>query len=202
MENVKFDKEYMEIIQELPNSIEEYQYWLGLKDRKIYFNSEIDLSIVNKAVYWILRWNEEDDKAGISVEQRKPIEIYITSNGGCLFSCLSLIDVIKTSKTPVHTIGIAICASAGSLLLMSGHYRKCYKNTTILIHDGAISVQSTSKKAKQTVRFFDELDERVKEFVLNNTKITKELYEEKEDEEWYMFGDQALKLGIIDELIE
>jgi ATP-dependent Clp protease, protease subunit len=197
----KFTEEITAII-ESGVTFEEYQYLEGLKEREIYFNNEVDLNIVNRIVYNIMKWNKEDDEAGIPIEKRKPIKLYITSNGGCVISGWSVIDAIKASRTPVHTIGVAVCASMGALLLMAGHHRKCYKNTTILIHDGSLHLASTSKKAKQTMAFYDELEERIKEFVLKNTKISEELYLEKEDEEWYMFGDQALKLGIVDELIE
>ena len=199
--NKLFNKEYLEMIEQLP-SYEEYQYWEYLQDRKIIFNQDVDLNIVNRAILNIIKWNEEDDKLGLIGDARPKITMYITTNGGCLFSCLALIDVIKASKTQVETVGIAVCASAGALLLMSGHYRKTYSNTTVLIHDGSISVQSTNKKAKQTIKFYDELDERVKSFVLSSTKIDEELYSSKEDEEWFMFGDEALRLGIVDEIIK
>ncbi|MED1863243.1 ATP-dependent Clp protease proteolytic subunit [Fictibacillus nanhaiensis] len=200
MKEISFDKQYMEIIQELPNSIEEYQNWLGLKERKIYLNSEVDLSIINKAVYWILRWNDEDK--GKSPDEKQEITIYISSNGGCVVSGLALIDAIKSSETKVVTVGIGVCASMGALLLIGGHERKCYENTTILLHDGSLQLSSSSKKAKQTMAYYDGLDERLNKFILDNTKISAELYKEKEDEEWYLFGDQALELGIVDSLIE
>jgi ATP-dependent Clp protease protease subunit len=199
MEKLNIQKEYLELVQEIPQSLEEYQYYLGLKERKIYFNNEVDLTIINKAVYWILRWNEEDkDKLE---SDKQPITIYISSNGGCVISGLALIDAIKSSKTKIVTVGIGVCASMGALLLMSGHERKCYKNTTVLLHDGSLQLSSTSKKAKQTMAYYDELEDRLEKFILENTKISKELYDEKNDEEWYIFGDQSLGLGIVDSIL-
>lgn len=198
--NKLYNEEYVSLIEQLPN-YEEYQYWDFLQDRKIIFNQDIDLSIVNRAVLNIIKWNEEDEKNNIPINERKKITIYVSSNGGCVISGLSLINAIEKSKTPVETIGIAVCASMGALLLISGHTRKCYKDTTILLHDGSLTLQSTSKKAKQTMEYYDKLDERLGDFVVSKTKITKELYEEKEDEEWYLFGDEALELGIVDEII-
>lgn len=202
MKGISFDREYLELVQELPNNIDEYQYWLGLKERKIYFNQEVDSGIINNIVNWIRIWNEEDDSAKLVGDQRKPIRIYITSNGGDVIAGFAAIDAIKKSKTKVMTIGVGVCASMGALLLISGHNRLAYPNTVILIHDGSMAVQSTSKKAKNTMNFYDRLDERIKKFVIENTNITKELYEEKEDEEWYMFADdEGLSLGIVHELI-
>ncbi|MFJ9382231.1 ClpP family protease [Peribacillus sp. NPDC101481] len=202
MKKVEFNNEYLEIIGNLPDSLEEYQFYLGLKERKIYYNYDVDTTIVNKIVYWIQEWNREDEELNIPIDKRKTIQIYITSDGGDVVAGFSAIDAIKSSKTKVETIGVGSCVSMGALLLISGHYRKAYPNTIILIHDGSMSVQSTSKKAKNTMNFYDRLDNRIKKFVVENTNISEELYAEKEDEEWYMFAnDEGLSLGIVHEII-
>ena len=202
MKTIGFDKEYLELIQEMSTNLDEYQDWLALKERKIYFNQEVDASIVNRIVYWIQHWNAEDDKAGLVGDQRPHITIEITSGGGDVITGFAAIDAIKRSKTKVITKGIGLCASMGALLLMSGHLRVAYPNTVILLHDGSMAVSSTSKKAKNTMNFYDRLDERIKQYILSNTKISADLYDEKEDEEWYLFADtDGLEHGIIDEII-
>jgi ATP-dependent Clp protease, protease subunit len=181
---------------------EEYQFIEGLKKREIYFNDEVNLGIINRIVYNIMKWNREDEEANIPVEKRQEIKLYTTSNGGCVISGQAVLDAIETSKTPVHTIGIGVCASMGALLLIGGHKRSCYKNTTVLLHDGSLQLNSTGKKAKQTMQYYDETEKRIRQFVISRTNITEDLYDKKSDEEWYLFGDQALELGIVDELIK
>lgn len=182
-------------------SYEEYQYLSGLQERKIFFNDEVTLSVVNRIVYNIMKWDEEDNKNNIPIEERQPIKLHITTNGGCVISGLAILNAMKAAKTPTWTIGIAICASMGAYLLMSGDMRFCHEDTTVLIHDGSLAVQSTSKKAKQQMKYYDALDEKIRNLTLSKTKITQELYEEKEDEEWFLFGSEALELGIVDKLL-
>ena len=202
MKKLEFDKEYLDILQTMPDSMEEYQSWLGLKERKIYFNQEVDSGIINKIVYWIQNWNEQDDANNIAPEDRQPIEIHITSNGGDVVAGFAAIDAIRNSKAKVITKGIGVCASMGALLLIAGHERIAYPNTVILIHDGSMTVSYTSKKAKNTMSFYDRLDERIKTFIVESTKISTELYEEKEDDEWYMFANaEGIKLGIVDKIV-
>lgn len=187
---------------ELPSTMEDYQMWEAYRDRKIIFNDSVDSNIVNTIVHWILKWNEEDDKAFLIGDQRKTIRIFITSNGGDVVSGFSVLDAVKASKTPVETIALGCAASMGILLLMSGHRRKAYPNTVLLIHDGSLSASGSSNKVKSTMAFYEKLDARVKKFILSNTKISEELYDKNSDIEWFMFADdEGLDLGIIDELL-
>lgn len=198
MKKPLFNKDFLELIEQLPD-FSEYTFWEQLQDRKIIFNSAVDFSLFERAIIQILKWNKEDD--GIDVANRKPIEILLASEGGDVIAGFALIDVIKKSVTPVHITAVGMAASMGALLLLSGHVRRAYENTTILIHDGTLGVHSTSKKAKQTMQYYDKLEERTNALIIKNTKIDKALLDSKADEEWYMFADEALELGIIDEII-
>ena len=193
------NNEYLSM--EFPSTVEDYQLWEAYRDRKIIFNDDVDSRIVNTIVHWIIKWNEEDDKAGLVGNDRKEIRIYITSNGGDVVAGFSAIDVVRTSKTPVHTIAVGCAASMGILLLMAGHNKSAYENTVLLIHDGSLAVNGSSRKAKSTMSFYDKLDERVKNYILSRTNIPEEKYDEKADDEWFMFADEALALGIIDNII-
>ena len=73
------------------------------EQRRIYLNCEIDESIVDSAVYHILRYNRLDKD--IPIEDRIPIKIYINSPGGSVADGYALIDAIRLSKTPRHDNG-------------------------------------------------------------------------------------------------
>lgn len=190
--------EYLEL--ELPSTMEDYQMWEAYQERKIIFNDDVDSRVINTVAHWIIKWNEDD--ADIPVEKRKIIKLYITSNGGDVISGLAAIDAITTSKTPVHTIAVGCAASMGILLLMAGHKRYAYEHTVLLIHDGSLNVSGSSRKAKSTMGFYDKLDDRVKKYILDKTQISEEQYDEKADDEWFMFADEGLELGIVDEIIK
>lgn len=55
---------------------------------------------------------DDDEKEEIYKDwERKPIQLFINSYGGSVYDGLALIDVIKRSKTPVHTVCIGSCMS-------------------------------------------------------------------------------------------
>ena len=198
MSELGFSKDFLEI--ELPSSLEDYQMWESLKDRVLLFNEEVDSTIINKIVYYILKWNKEDE--GKPINERMEIKIYFSTNGGDVVAGMAAIDAIKASKTPVVGIGMNLVASMGVPIYTACHRKLSYPNTVFLIHDGHLGAQGSSNKVKSTMRFYERLDSRVKKTIIENTKISEELYDEKEDEEWYMFADEeGIELGIVDEII-
>ena len=171
----------------------------NLADRRIVFNKEVDSSLIEDVVLYILKWNQEDK--GKSPEARKPIYIYLNTNGGDVVSGLNEIGVIKASKTPVYGVVMACAASMGAYLAMAFHKTYAFPDSVLLLHDGSTGAQSSSRKMKDITNFYDKLDNRVKKFVLDNTNITEEFYEEIADREYYMFADEAKELGIVDYII-
>lgn len=84
--------------------IDELFYLKDLKQRKLFLNSEIDQFTVADIVKHIMQFNKEDKN--VAPENRQPILLYVTSNGGEVGAGFELIDVIVNSKTPVYTINL------------------------------------------------------------------------------------------------
>lgn len=67
-----------------------------LENRRLFINDVIDSDVIDTIVYHILRYNREDKD--IPVESRKPILLYVNTNGGSVPDGYALIDAIMTSK--------------------------------------------------------------------------------------------------------
>lgn len=67
-------------------------YLQDLRQRKIYLFDEISQTSVPSIVRHILQFNRDDE--GIPVEDRAPILLYVTSNGGSIDDGFELIDAI------------------------------------------------------------------------------------------------------------
>jgi len=181
---------------------EDFNQWADLNARKLYVNTEITDELVEDITYYIQLWNEEDKEAEYAKEDRKPIKLYIDTIGGSLFGTLHICDIIKTSKTPVYTITKSMGYSGGVLLGIAGHKRYAYKHTSFLIHRGSFGLSGNANSNEDTTDFYLKADEKVNDYIMSNTKITKELLEINKRKEWYMFSEDALELGIIDEVLE
>lgn len=179
--------------------IDELFYLKDLKQRKLFLNSEIDQFTVADIVKHIMQINKEDK--GLEPHERKPILLYITSNGGEVDSGFELIDVIMNSKTPVYTINLGYQYSMGFLIGLSGHKRFATRNAKFLMHDGSNFVYNSGAKAQDQMEFNRKIESRIKQYVLSRSKVSEEEYDSKLRVEWYLFADEAKEKGFVDYII-
>lgn len=179
--------------------IDELFYLKDLRQRKLFLNADIDQFTVADIVKNIMQYNCDDKE--IPTEERKPILLYVVSNGGDVDAGFELIDVIQSSKTPVYTINLGFQYSIGFLIGLAGHKRFATKNARFLMHDGTSFCYNSGTKVQDQLAFQKEVDERVKDYILSRSNISSELYDSKLRVEWYQFADEAKKNGFVDEII-
>lgn len=175
------------------------EYYRNCNERIIIWNSNIDDSFCSVA-HQIIQYNKEDVSKDVSL--RTPIKLFINSNGGEIDATFYVMDVVAASKTPVYTIGMSRCYSAGGLILMGGHKRFIFKNTKFLLHDGAVGDVNSMGKFADHADFVKQNEEVVRNYVLEHTKITEAEYKDNYRRDWYMFADEIIERGVADKIIE
>jgi ATP-dependent protease ClpP protease subunit len=70
------------------------------------------------------------------------------------------------------------------------------------MHEGMNGGFDNTSKMRERIEYeTGELEKLTKDFVLENTKITNELYDEKYRAEWYMLPTKAKEHGIVDYIV-
>lgn len=173
----------------------------NLKERRIILSGEIDESCIEQVVLPILEFNRQDKDIEV-VSKRKPILLYISSNGGDVSTGMAIVDTIINSKTPIFGVVVDIAYSMAGLILLACDKKYCFKHSTILIHDGFINSGTQSgKKFKNLTTFLDETDKKIRDFIIERSNITKEQYEDEYGDEIYMYSDKAKELGLVDKIV-
>ena len=168
-----------------------------LENRRLFINDIIDSDVIDTIVYHILRYNREDKD--IPVENRKPILLYVNTNGGSVPDGYALIDAVMTSKTPVYTINQGYCYSMGFLIFISCKKRFAMPNSTFLMHDGSSFAWDSTAKMKDRVDFeAGQVEVHTKNYIIGQTKIDEKLYDEKYRVEWYFYPEEAKSVGVCD----
>jgi ATP-dependent protease ClpP protease subunit len=167
--------------------------------REIVLDGIIDKNTFRKYAMAIIRMNKDDDLDGLEPEERLPITLYINCYGGDQIAGMTLIDIIKASKTTV--VGIATMAYSMAVpILLACHVKLCYPNSTFLIHDGGINISDSTNKAKDLYKFLMKQEDKYEKYMLENTKIPKKLLRKNSRVEWWIDAEEAVEYGIVDRI--
>lgn len=145
--------------------------------------------------------NEDKNKAK---ENRDPIKFTLNSPGGNVYDGMGIIDAIENSITPVHMYIHGQAMSMGFAIATCGHYRYATKRTTFMYHEISWNTgQEKMKYHEQELKEGKRLWKIYDNIIVENTKIPLKTLQNirKEQKEWYLDVEEALSLGIIDEVI-
>ena len=198
--DIFFNDEIKELTKlNLPDP-ETLDYYERIKNREIYWNFDIDDSLVDFSLM-IIKWNKQDK--GKASNERVPIKILINSDGGELAAVLNFINVLQLSKTPVYTIGLGKTYSSAGLILLAGSkgHRYVFQDTTALIHSGSTGAVGNTDKVLDNFEFTQRQEKRVKDFIVANTKITEKQYVKNYRKDWWLMSDEIISLGVADKII-
>lgn len=182
------------------------QRWVkNLDNRVIMINFPISDSLVDLVTLPIMQINDHDNKVASQLPAyvRDPITIYINSNGGCIDEALSVISAIEASDTPVHTVALGKACSAGFLILLAGHVRKCQMYSTGMFHQGSAGYIGKFADIEEYSNHFLRTQQRIHEIVTRRTGISEEMLDDifRSKHDWYMEAVDMYRMGVVDEII-
>ena len=166
-----------------------------LKDRIIFLDGEVNSDTASLVVAQLLFLESEDPD--------KDINLYINSPGGVITAGMAIYDTMQYVKPDVATICVGMAASMGAFLLAAGAKGKRYAlpNAEIMIHQplGGAEGQATDVLIHaEHMRF---IKQRMNEELAKNTGKPVKTVEKDTERDNFMTAEQALKYGIIDEII-
>ena len=174
-------------------------YYAFLNERKLFLEEEVGFPIM-EMIKLIMRWNQEDKN--IPVEQRKPITIFIMSDGGYMSFMWAMLDAMLTSKTPIITVNLGVAASAASLIYLAGSKRLMMPTATIIIHEGSTEVAGDANKVMDATRNYNKELAKMKEFILARTSIPPRVLNKKAKDDWYIDAATCLEYGLCHKVVE
>lgn len=189
-------EEYQEMSLPNPDIV---NYWNLAEKRIFYINQDIDETIL----YYqqdLIRINFEDKD--IPISERKPIYFLINSLGGYLSETMSLAATMRMSKTPVITINLGAAYSGGSVLLLAGHKRYALPYSKAMIHKGSSEHGGTYEQVQVQAKKYEREVADMVDFVLERTGLSKKEYKKRDTGDWYLIGDEQLKYGVVDEMVD
>ena len=164
--------------------------------------AEVTQQSANDVIRAIYDANTEDKK--LAIEKRTPINLIINSEGGDVYSGFGIVEAIRYSETPVHTICHGQAQSMAALVLAAGHKRYIGSYSTIMYHEINWDVEySPGKFHKQELNEANRMQDIYDNLLLEFTNLTQQqlLLIKNQGTYWYMSSEDALRFGIVDEIL-
>jgi ATP-dependent Clp protease protease subunit len=169
-------------------------------DRGIYlFADDFDSESTSKAITFILNKNILPKK-----DRPENLTLIINSPGGDLNSAFALIDIMRGSRIPIHTLGIGQISSCGLLTFMAGEkgHRTITPNTSILSHQYSWGSYGKEHELIARIKEFDLTSERMlnhyKKCTGLSEKVIKEILMPPQDV--WLSAKEAVKYSIADQV--
>lgn len=167
-----------------------------LNERIIFLGEEVNEHTANIVVAQLLYLAYDDPLADIS--------LYINSPGGSVYDGMAIYDTMQLIKPDVATYGIGLQASMGAFLLSSGAKGKRYSlpHAKVMIHQPSSGTRGKVTDMEIDLRESLEVKEMLAKILSKNTgqKLAKVKADMERD--YWMSPEEALKYGLIDEVIK
>lgn len=167
-----------------------------LKERIIFLSGPITDDVANLVVAQLLFLVAEDPN--------KDINLYINSPGGSVSAGLAIYDTMQYIKCDVSTICIGQAASMGAFLLAAGEKGKRYSlpNADIMIHQPLGGAQGQAEDIRIQAEKILKVRELLNKILTEKTGQSLKKIEKDTDRDFFMTAEEAVKYGLIDEVIE
>jgi len=166
-----------------------------LKERIVFIGTPINDQIANLTVAQLLYLDSESSE--------KPIQMYINSPGGVIYSGLGVYDTMQYVNAPVATICVGLAASMGSVLLAAGEdgRRAALPNSRVMIHQPMGGAEGQASDIEIQAKEIMWLKKRLYEILALHTDKEIEQIEKDADRNYWMSAEEAEAYGLVDNVL-
>jgi ATP-dependent Clp protease protease subunit len=136
-------------------------------------------------------------------DPESPIQMYINSPGGQIYSGLAVYDTMKMLPNKISTVAVGVTASFGTVLLSAGtkSMRYALPHATIHMHQPLGGAEGQASDIEIQAREILRLKSRLIEILAQNTGQSREVIERDTDRNFYLDATQAVEYGIVDKVL-
>ncbi len=167
-----------------------------LKERVVFMVGPVEDHMANLVVAQLLFLESENPD--------KDVHLYINSPGGAVNAGLAIYDTMQFIKPDVSTVCIGQAASMGALILAGGAKGKRFAlpHARMMVHQPMGGFQGQATDIDIHAREILRVRERLNQILVKHTGRTLEQIRDDTDRDYFMEGAEAVKYGLIDNVIE
>ncbi|HEX8851462.1 MAG TPA: ATP-dependent Clp endopeptidase proteolytic subunit ClpP [Gemmatimonadaceae bacterium] len=166
-----------------------------LMDRIVFIGTPINDDVANIVIAQLLFLDADNPE--------RDIHLYINSPGGSVSAGLAIYDTMQFLSAPVNTICMGLAASMGAFLLAAGRAgkRSALPHSRIMIHQPSGGAQGTAADIEIQAKEILFLRQKMNELMSKHTGQPVEQIERDIERDKFMGAEEAVKYGLIDQVI-
>lgn len=167
-----------------------------MMDRIIFLGVPIDDTVANIIQAQLLFLESTDPS--------KEIQIYFNTPGGHVHAGLGIYDTMQYISADVATICTGMAASMGAVLLTAGAKgkRSALTHSRVMIHQPMGGAQGQASDIEITAREILKIKKELYTIIAKHSGQSVEQVEKDADRDYWMTSKEAVKYGMIDEILE
>ena len=167
-----------------------------LNERIVFLGTPVDDQVANLIVAQLLHLESEDPD--------KDISLYINSPGGSSYAGMAIYDAMQYVRPDVQTICTGMGMSAAAMILSGGAKGKRFAlpNAKMMIHQGSGGFRGSPADIQIAAKEILEMTRRMGEIISRHTGQPVEQVMKDIDRDRFMTPDDAVKYGLVDEVIQ
>lgn len=130
------------------------------------------------------------------------ITVDINSAGGSIYQGVVIFNALfEYDKGHITTVNKGMAASMASYILMVGDTIKSYSNATYFVHNALTLEHGNAKRLRKTANHLDRLSTIIANMYVDKTGKSLEDVKQMMDDETFLYGNEMLEHGFVDEII-
>ena len=129
---------------------------------------------------------------------KEPIKVILNTFGGTVEHGMAIYDCLRASGCEITVEVYGAAMSMGSIILQAAHNRFLHENAFIMVHDGSMSVEATSKSFEAWARWCKFNRHQMYQIYAHRTGKTAAYWEKKCAQDYILTADEAVVEGLAD----
>ena len=166
-----------------------------LADRIVLVHDEITPALSNSIVMQLLYLESQDPEL--------PVDMYINSPGGCVYSGLAIYDLMMYTRCTVNTFCYGNAMSMASVLLAAGAQGKRHimPNARVMMHQPLGGVSGAASHIEVHAQEILKTKAKLIDILSRHTGVEAETLEATMERDRFFTADEAIDFGIVDKIL-
>ena len=136
-------------------------------------------------------------------ENKKPIEVILTSEGGDAYAALAYYDFITSVDVDIHIRATGLVASAAVIILAAGDVRRMTRSAWVMCHEDQPEFEENArvKQLERDIAHSRRMEDQWNMLLAFESVIDAKEWARIHETETYLSADECLNIGLIDEIL-